>query len=102
MSTLRNTGLINFILIVVFLILLLSYFNVDIKGFVEDPVTQQNITYVWGGALFIWNEYLSSPVLYFWNNIFLNLLWDSFVTNMERIKAGQPNEFEIIGPVGPL
>lgn len=101
MSTLRNTGLINVILIIVFLVLLLSYFNVDIKGFVEDPVTQQNITYVWGGVLIIWNEYLSSPVLYFWNNIFINLLWDSFVTNMERIKAGQPNEFELIGP-GPL
>jgi hypothetical protein len=33
--------------------------------------------------------------LYFWNNIFLDLLWSAFIKNMDLIKQGQsPTNFE--------
>lgn len=97
----RNTGLIKFIILIVILIIVLSYFNIDIRGIIETPQTQENLSYVWGVVIFVWTEYLSSPVLYFWNNIFIDLLWESFVSNLERIKAGEPHDFELNAPRVP-
>lgn len=97
----NQQGFLRLIFIIIILVVVLSYFNIDIRGIVEAPQTQQNISYVWGWAVFVWNEFLRSPVLYFWHNIFINLLWDSFVNNLERIKRGEPNDFELKAPQVP-
>lgn len=97
----RNTGFIKLILIIIILIIALSYFNIDIRGVVEAPQTQQNLDYARGWAVFVWSEYLANPVLYFWNNIFINLLWESFVDNLARIKRGEPHDFELNAPQVP-
>jgi len=94
----NNAGLVRLILIILILILVLSYFNVDIRSIVEAPQTQDNLGYVFGWVILVWDEYLSTPVLYFWNNIFIDLLWESFVSNMERIKRGEPHDFELYAP----
>ena len=94
----RNTGLIKLILIIIIIIIVLSYLNIDIRGIIEAPQTQENLGYVWGWVTLIWNNYLADPVLYFWNNIFIDLLWESFVDNLERIKQGQPHDFELNAP----
>ena len=98
----NNTGLIQFIILVVVVILLLSYFNIDIRGIVESPQTQANFNYISGFIKLVWVDYLSRPVLYFWNNIFINLLWESFVSNLERIKRGESSDFELNAPYVPL
>ena len=96
-----NTGLIKFILLVIILIIVLSYFNIDIRGIIEAPQTKENFGYLWGWSVFIWSEYLSNPILYFWNNIFIDLLWESFISNLERIKGGEPHDFELNVPQVP-
>jgi len=93
-----NRGLVKWILIVVIAVIILSYFGFDLRSIVEADATQDNLGYVWGGVVMVWNEYLSTPVLYFWHNIFIDLLWDSFVENMERIKVGQPTTIEEMSP----
>lgn len=94
-------GLIKLIIIIILGVLVLSYFNVDIKSFIESPVTQKNISYITGWGLHLWSEYLADPILYFWNNIFLTLIWDNFVSNIERIGAGESHDFEINAPTVP-
>ncbi|MEX0933758.1 MAG: hypothetical protein WD003_00665 [Candidatus Paceibacterota bacterium] len=95
----KNKGLIKLIILIVLGVLVLSYFNFDIKSFIDQPTTQKNIEYIVEGAKYVWNEHLASPVLYFWNNIFIDLLWSSFVDNLERIKVGEPHDFELNAPV---
>ena len=94
----HNTGLIRWVLLIIVLIIVLSYFNFDIRAIVEAPLTQSNLQYVSGWVAFIWSNYLSSPVLYFWHNIFIDLLWNSFVENLERIKRGEAHSFQINAP----
>ena len=102
MLDLRNQkGFIQFIFIIIILVLLLSYFNINIRGIIEAPQTQENIGYVWGWVALVWNDYLRTPVSYFWNNIFINLLWNSFVDNLEKIKRGQPHDLEVNAPQVP-
>ncbi len=97
----HNTGFIKLIIIIIIIILVLSYFNIDIRGIVESPQSQSNLQYVWGWVVLVWNNYLANPVLYFWNNIFIDLLWESFVDNLERIKQGQPHDFDLNAPRVP-
>lgn len=84
----ENQGLIRLILLIIIGVLVLSYFNFDIKSFIESPITQKNIEYITGWATYIWDEYLASPVLYFWNNIFLTFVWSSFTDGLERLESG--------------
>jgi hypothetical protein len=89
---------IRTILIVIFLILVASFFSFDIESFIEAPQTQSNLSYVWGGVTHVWEEYLESPLTYFWNNIFIDLLWNSFISNLQSIQSGNGNSLQNMAP----
>lgn len=80
------------------LILVLSYFKISIRAVVESPEGQDNIEYVGGGARSLWNDYFKEPAFYLWHDVFLDIFWQSFISNMERIRDGQPTDFEIHAP----
>lgn len=89
------------IIIIAVVVLILSYFNIDVRGIIEAPQTQENFAYIKTQLVYIWNTYLSDPVLYFWNNIFIDLLWESFTENLERIKLGEPEMLQQNAPQVP-
>jgi len=101
MKIIRNNkrGFIKWIVIFIIFVIIISYFGIDLRAIVESPQTQGNLGYVWILTENVWNNYLKNPVLYFWNNIFINLIWKSFTNNLNRIKTGQPNSFELNAPV---
>ena len=78
----------------VVIILVLSYFHVSIKAVVESPAGQENINYVGGGAKSLWTAYLAEPVSYLWNDVWINIFWKGFISNMERIRDGKPTDFD--------
>jgi hypothetical protein len=94
----RQGGLIKLIIVIIIAIIVLSYFSFDLRSIVEAPQTQDNLGYVWELLTILWVDYLSQPILYFWNNIFIDLLWETFISNFERIKAGESNDFELNAP----
>jgi len=94
-------GLIQWLVIVLIAVLVLSYFGFDLRAIIESEGTQGNLGYLWGLGVTVWNEYLSRPILYFWHNIFIDLLWNSFIDNLERIKNGQPTTYEEMTPQLP-
>lgn len=98
----NQKGLIKFIILIIIGILVLSYFSIDIRGIVESEQSQSNFQYVWGWVVFVWAEYLGEPVRYFWDEIFLGIIWSAFTENMERIKQGQPNDLERGAPQGAV
>ena len=85
-----NRGLVRWIFIMIIAIIILSYFGFDLRSIIEAEGTQNNLGYVWGGVVAVWDKYLASPVLYFWQNIFLDLIWSAFVENMKVIGDGGP------------
>ena len=89
----KQGGFIKLLVLFVILIVIISYLGIDLRAIVQSPETQGNLGYVWGLVVTVWDNYLERPVLYFWNNIFINLLWESFVNNMERIKNGGSFDF---------
>ncbi|MCK5022152.1 MAG: hypothetical protein KAR54_02800 [Candidatus Pacebacteria bacterium] len=93
-----NRGLISWIIIIVIAVIVLSYLGFDLRAIIEGEDTQSNLAYLWSLVLSVWNNYLATPVLYLWNDIFIDLLWNTFVENMDRIKAGQPTTIEDLTP----
>jgi len=94
----KGISLIGIIVLAFILILVLSYFNISVKSVVESPTGQENINYIGGGTRNLWNDYLKQPASYLWNDIFVNIFWKSFVNNMERIRDGQPTDYELNAP----
>ncbi len=89
--------MIKYIILAIILILVISFFGYDLQSIIEAPVTQKNLNYSKTGVMYVWDNYLSHPIKYFWNNIFLGLLWNSFLHNLGKINSGAPTELEAIG-----
>jgi len=87
-------SLVGILILGFILILVLSYYKISIKSVVESPTAKENINYVGGTSKNLWNDYLKKPADYFWNKVVKDLLWKSFVNNMERIRDGKPTELE--------
>ena len=86
----KHGGFIKFLVLIIVSILVLSYFNISVKELAEKAETKENVSYVASLGARVWHEYLSRPILYFWNNIFVGILWSAFVNNFELIKRGMP------------
>jgi len=80
--------MIKLIVFIVLVIVALSYFNISVRTIVNSDMVQDNFSFVWGWVKHIWNNYMARPARYLWNDIFIKLLWSSFVDNLEKIKTG--------------
>lgn len=97
----RGISIIGILILGVIVVLILSYFKIDIRGVVESPEGQNNIGYVTETGKTVWERYLQEPASYLWNEIFVGLLWRAFVNNLERVRDGQPTEIEEAAPELP-
>lgn len=95
----RGISIIGILFLGFILILILSYFKVSVKSVVESPTGQENIGYVRGGTVSLWERYLKGPATYLWNDIFIDIFWKSFVNNMERIRDDKPTDYELNAPI---
>lgn len=83
-----NGGFIGrLILFLIAVLFIASFFNFDIKNFVDSPISQKNIAYVVSIGKSVWNGYLEKPAQYLWNTIFTNFVKVSFIQGLENLKA---------------
>lgn len=76
------------------LILVLGYFSISVRSVVESPTGQDNINYVGGTIQKLWTKYLVAPLSYLWNDIWVDIFWKGFISNMERIRDGKPTDVD--------
>ena len=88
--------MIKYIILALAAIIILSFFGYDLKAIVEAPLTQNNLQYAGNGVTTVWN-YVKEPIIYFYEKIFIGILWNAFVHNLGRIDAGAPTELEAAG-----
>ena len=96
-----NGGLIKWIILIIVAILILSYFGISIRGIVNSPTGQDNISYSTNIVVSTWDNYLKGPATYLWNQIFINLIWDPSIQSLENMKNGQPTNIQSNSPVFP-
>lgn len=81
--------MIRIIIFIIIAVIILSYLGINIRSFTESDIFQGNVSYLWGGAKYLWNNHLAGPARYLWYDVFNKLIWSSFVKNMNRIKGGK-------------
>ncbi len=79
--------MIKTIIYIIIVIVILGYLGVDIKRAVESPTTKENFSYVTQAAIYVWDHVLEKPVTYVWNEVLVNLVWDSLI---EKLKNNPP------------
>lgn len=91
-----NKGFIQILILLFLLIIILSVFNISLRAIFGKEITQDNLLFVWQWIkygwewiVYVWNTFLAGPASYLWNDVFIDLLWDSFIENMQRIKTGE-------------
>lgn len=95
-----NRGLIRQIVVIVIALIVLGYFGISVRQAVQNPTTQDNISYVSTGVASLWDNYLKMPATYLLN-IFVNVIWVPAIVNLEAIKNGQPMDLQNNAPALP-
>jgi hypothetical protein len=76
----EGASLIRIILIIALLVVFISLLGWDIQSdVVENEQVQTNFGFVLNWLSGVWENHLQSPVLYLWNDVFVELLWQPFV-----------------------
>ncbi|MEK7134631.1 MAG: hypothetical protein AAB805_01760 [Patescibacteria group bacterium] len=92
-----NKGFIQIVVLIVIILVALGYFGLNVRDIISSPVVSDNLSYVWGGVVHVWQNYLTVPFTYLWG-VFKNLLWGAFITNLESLKNGQGNTLQNLAP----
>ncbi len=93
-STNSGLSILGMIFLGLIIILILSYFNISIRTVVESPEAQDNLDYVGGETISLWDQYFKGPATYLWNDIWLELFWRPFVSNMMKLNNGERSDIE--------
>ena len=72
-------GFIKWLIIIIILVLILSYFGFDLKGLIEKEQTQENFKAVFAFFGKLWNDYLKRPVVYVWDEIIIGFVWEDIL-----------------------
>jgi hypothetical protein len=94
----RGVSLIGILIIGLVVILVIGYFNISVKKVVESPGAQDNLHYVGDSTKSAWDKFLKEPVHYLWQDVWINIFWKGFISNMERIRDGKPTDFQTAAP----
>lgn len=84
-------GSLKWILVLAIGIVIASYFfDFSVQDAIEDEQTQSNFGYIRDNFVYLYDNYLRTTVEYLWNDIFIDLIWNTFIENMQNIKDGEP------------
>lgn len=95
-------SILGIVFLGIILIIILGYFNINIKAVVESPSTQSNFSYVGSAGRSLWNDYLKKPFSNVIGSDVVQGFWSSFISNMKNIHDGKPNDFERSAPTFPI
>lgn len=93
-------GFINIrtLVIVVIILVVLGLMGISVQhDIVENEGVQENTSYVLSGVVYVWDTYLVGPVDFLWNDVFVGIIWQAFIINMQRLIDGQtPTDFDSV------
>jgi hypothetical protein len=76
----RGISIIKILILGFIIVLILGYFRISLREVVQSPNTKDNLHYVGEMGTKLWNNYLKQPVSYFWNNIWIPIIWQPFMS----------------------
>ena len=100
-KTQKEQGIIKLVILIIVTLLVLSYFGISIRGLVNNPVTQDNISYTTTTTVTVWDTYLKVPATYLWKEVFIDLIWNPAIDNLKNLRDNQPSTIQQAAPTVP-
>lgn len=63
----RGGGFIKLILLIIVALIALGFFGYNLRDIVNSPTVRDNLTYVWGLVVKLWDNFLSEPAEWLFN-----------------------------------
>ena len=99
----QKGGLLKWLIIIIALIALASYFfGFSVQDVVENPQTQANYHYVLDHVEPLYVQYVAPTVQFLWNDIFMRYVWNNFRSDISSMKEGKPTLLEKLAPQFPV
>ena len=95
----QDRGIIQLLIILVLAVVIISLLGVKLGEVFQNKVLQDNFSFVFRAAKFVWENYLQRPARIIVQT-FAQLIWRPFVDTLEGLKRGV-NPFQDIGPQTP-
>lgn len=90
----RSRGFIKILSIIVIGVILLAYFHVDVRGYVDkSPQLKAAVVKIEQVSKPLWEGYLKTPTMRVWNGVVLTYIWPTIRTYSEKLttKIFSPN-----------
>lgn len=84
----KQKGIVRTIIIIIIALLVISYLGINLRQLATSPTTESNFSYVWNGTVYIWDNYLETPVTNIYD-FFIKYIWDPALSDIEKISSGQ-------------
>ena len=95
-------SIIGLIVFVIIIVLILNFFNINVRKIAESPTGQTNINYVKDNTKVIaqsaWEKYIKDELKRIWDDIIVKIFIKDFVDNM----TGKAMNFNNIAPSIPF
>ncbi|MDO8620110.1 MAG: hypothetical protein Q7R64_02050 [bacterium] len=56
-----NRGFVKMILLIVVALIVLGFFGYNLREIVNKPMVHDNLAYVWGIVVYLWNTFIVTP-----------------------------------------
>lgn len=82
----HNQGFIQIIIILTLLIIILSLLGVSLGVLFQNPILKDNFGFIGNKVIYVWNNYLKTPFLYFYE-IFIELIWKPSLSTLRGVTS---------------
>ena len=79
-------GFIKLILLIVIALIVLGFFGYNLRDIVGSPTVKDNLAYVWGFAVTLWDNFLKAPALCVWDKIVIGLVWNNLQELLNKVQ----------------
>ena len=84
----KQRGIVRTVIIIIIALLVISYFGINLRQVATSPTAESNFSYVWGGIVYTWDNYLKTPVTEAYD-FFITYIWNPSLNDIQRINSGQ-------------
>lgn len=85
----KQNGFIKYIIIILVILGLLAFFNIDLREIFESESMGDNLGFLGEWGTKIWEGYLAPVWAWLWENIVRDYIWEPLVKVLEMAKNTQ-------------
>lgn len=83
----KQQGFIKYIIIIIIILGLLAFFNIDLRGIFESDAMSKNLGFLTEWGTKIWVDYLEPIWAWLWENIIRDYIYEPGVNLLNRGEA---------------